>query len=133
MKHDNNDDLHFLKAAWNSLEAPDLTRELVEEDEPTRAAVTWLQAAYQSAAPDVKPLPKLSRPTAAQRASALAVAAAILAAFIHLVTLIPSIPKVEVAVAPAPVPTPAPTPKFNPLTGQLELQSGPVRLIFIND
>ena len=117
------DEFRSLKRVWRDLEAPPAFRELDEESRETRAAVSWLQSAYRNSSP-APPQQVAQQPTRLRQVVALAVAASLLSFTIRFIWKVPSASRLARS--------PAPTPIYHADQGQLELRSGPVRLLFID-
>ena len=118
-----NDDIRFLKRAWNELSAPRPFRNLEDEDLQTRAAVGWLQSAYRTASPSVAS-PTARHSKRIQQFVAVAVAASVMFLTLRGIWMLPSTQTLEIVQSPTPV--------YDAQSGQLELRSGPVRLLFLD-
>lgn len=131
------DPLEELRSAWPSLEAPAPDRELAGEDPLTRRSVAWLQRAWE-----LHEAPAGSPPVALRPRPLLgwAAAAAVLVLGAAAALWRQEAPGEPGDAAPAvaqhqPEPAPAEEPVVVAviLADRVELQSGPVRLIFLNE
>lgn len=125
------DALELLQRAWGELPTPPAHRDLEDEDDTTRAAVSWARDAFAALEPPapVQRLRPVSRPRAA-RPSTWRRHAAAAAVLLSLALALRSRPEGGVAV-PIPEPTDVGPRLVAVADDQVVMRSGPVRLVLI--